>query len=110
MEAFAQHKFARISAKKMQPIAKMVRGKHIEFALAALGATPKKGAIFIKKVVESARANAHERQMDVDLLRVKEIQVNKGPMMYRVMTRQRGMAHRIRRRSVHISVIVSDEE
>ncbi|MBN8554054.1 MAG: 50S ribosomal protein L22 [Deltaproteobacteria bacterium] len=104
MEATAKLKFARISSKKMQPIAKMVRGRSLAEAIAVLQFTPKKGAIFIRKVIESARSNAAEKQMDVDTLKVKLITIDRGPMMYRMMTRQRGMAYRIRRRSVHISV------
>lgn len=110
MEARARHRFARISSKKMQPIAKLVRGLPLHEAIAVLQFTPKKGAQFLRKVIESARANASERQMDVDTLRVKNVEVSKGPMMYRIMTRQRGMAHRIRKRSVHISVVVGDQE
>lgn len=109
MNAQAKLKFARISSKKMQPIAKAIRGKPLEVAIATLAFMPKKGALYLKKVVESARANAKERQMDIDNLVIKTVQVDKGPMMYRVMTRQRGMAHRMRRRSVHITVSLSDE-
>jgi large subunit ribosomal protein L22 len=109
MEASATLKFARVSSKKLQPVAKMIRGKQVEYAIAALQYTPKKGALLLRKVIESARSNAHEKQMDVDTLRIKSVQVDRGPMMYRVMTRQRGMAHRMRRRSVHISVSLTDE-
>lgn len=108
MQATAKHKFARVSAKKMQPIAKMVRGLPIQQAIASLQFTPKKGALLIRKVIESARANAAEKQVDVDTLKVKSVVIDRGPMMYRIMTRQRGMAYRIRRRSVHISVTVGD--
>jgi large subunit ribosomal protein L22 len=108
MEAKAKLRFARISSKKMQPVARMVRGRPLQDAIAALQFTPKKGAVYLRKVIESARANAHEQQMDVDTLKVKSISVDKGPMMYRMMTRQRGMAHRIRKRMVHISVTLGD--
>lgn len=108
MEATARLKFARVSSKKMQPIAKMVRGLPLPVALANLQFTPKKGALLIRKVLESARSNAKEKKMDVDTLRVKEIRVDRGPMMYRMMTRQRGMAYRIRHRSVHISAVVGE--
>ena len=108
MEAKAKLRFARISSKKMQPIAKMVRGRPIVEAIATLQFTPKKGAQFIRKVIESARANAHEKQMDIDNLRVKRIEVDRGPIMYRIMTRQRGMAYRIRKRMVHISVTLGE--
>lgn len=108
MEAKAKLKFARTSSKKMQPIARMVRGLPLAEAIAKLQFTPKKGAIYIRKVIEAARASAHEKQMDVDTLRVKTICIDKGPMMYRIMTRQRGMANQIRKRSVHISVVVGE--
>jgi large subunit ribosomal protein L22 len=109
MEATAKLKFARISSKKMQPIAKMVRGRPLVEAIAMLQFTPKKGALLLKKVIESARSNAAEKQMDVDTLKVKLISVDRGPMMYRMMTRQRGMAYRIRHRSVHVSVTLGDK-
>lgn len=108
MQATAKHKFARTSVKKMAPIAKMVRGLPIQVALANLQFTPKKGALMIRKVIESARANAAEKQVDVDTLKVKSVVIDRGPIMYRIMTRQRGMAYRIRKRSVHISVTVGD--
>ncbi len=109
MEATAKQKFARISRKKIQPVAKMIRGLPIHEAIASLQFTPKKGALLIRKVIESARANAAEKKADVDALFVKSVRIDKGPMFYRIMTRQRGMAHRIRKRSVHITVTVGDE-
>jgi large subunit ribosomal protein L22 len=108
MQATAKHNFARTSVKKMHPIAKMVRGLPIQEAIASLQFTPKKGAHLIRKVIESARANAAEKQVDVDTLKVKSVIIDRGPIMYRIMTRQRGMAYRIRKRSVHISVTVGD--
>lgn len=108
-EARATLKFTRISGKKMQPIAKMVRGMPIQKAIATLQFTPKKGAQIIRKVIESARANAHEKQIDVDTLRVKTVNVDRGPIMYRIMTRQRGMANRMRKRLSHVTVVVGDQ-
>lgn len=108
MEARAYLKFARISSKKMQSIAKMVRELPLPKAIAMLQFTPKKGALILRKVMESARSNAKEKKMDVDVLKVKSVCIDKGPMMYRTMTRQRGMAHRIRRRMSHVSVVVGD--
>lgn len=109
MEAKAKLRFTRISGKKMQPIAKMVRGMPLQKAIATLQFTPKKGAQIIRKVMESARANAHEKQIDIDTLKVKSVTVDRGPIMYRIMTRQRGMAHRIRKRLSHVTVVVGDE-
>jgi len=108
MEAKAKLKFTRISGKKLQPIAKMVRGMGLQEAIATLQFVPKKGATLIRKVIESARANAHEKQMDVDNLRIKTVVVDRGPIMYRIMTRQRGMAHRMRKRLSHISVTLGE--
>ena len=108
MEAKAKLRFSRISAKKMQPIAKMVRGMQLQKAIATLQFTPKKGAQIIRKVMESARANAHEKQVDVDTLKVKSILIDRAPIMYRIMTRQRGMANRMRKRQSHVTVVVGD--
>lgn len=108
MEARAKLKFTRISAKKMQPICKMVRGLPLQEAIATLQFTPKKGAQIIRKVIESARSNAHEKQMDVDNLKVRTVNVDRGPIMYRIMTRQRGMAYRIRKRLSHVTVVLGE--
>jgi len=108
MEARASLKNIRISFQKMQPIAKMVRGEPLAVALARLRFTPKKGARLLQKVLESARSNAFEKQIDVDNLKVKSVCVDKGPTMFRIMTRQRGMAHRIQKRTSHISVVLED--
>ena len=86
----------------------MVRGQSLSKALALLQFTPKKGAMILKKLMESARSNAHKKNIDVDVLRVQRIAVDRGPTMYRMMTRQRGMAHRIRKRSSHITVTLGE--
>ena len=109
MEAKARLSHVRISSKKMQPIAKMVRGLALPRALALLQFSPKKGSKLLKKVIESARSNAAEKQIDVDTLKVKDIQVDRGPIMWRLMTGQRGQAHRIKKGTSHISVVVGDE-
>jgi large subunit ribosomal protein L22 len=108
MEATAKLRFSRISSKKMQPVASMVRGMPLQQAIATLQYTPKKGAQIIRKVVESAMANAKEKQMDIDNLRVKTVNVDGGPIMYRIMTRQRGMAYRIRKRLSHVTVVLGE--
>lgn len=108
MEARATLSNVRISPKKMTPIVRMVRGLPLGQAIAALGYTPKKGARLLKKVLESARANAHEKQIDVDNLKVKTIEVGRGPTLFRIMTGQRGMANRIQKRTSNITVVVED--
>lgn len=108
MEAKATLRYARISPKKLGPVVELVRGMPLHRAIATLEFTPKKGAAMVRKVLESARANAFEKQIDVDTLKVKNVEVNKGPTLFRIMTRQRGMAHRIQKRMSHITVVVED--
>lgn len=108
MEARARLNNVRISPRKMTPIARMVRGKPLALAIAQLAYTPRKGAKILQKVLESARANAFEKQIDVDNLKVKTIDIGKGPTLFRIMTRQRGSAHRIQKRTSQISVVVED--
>jgi large subunit ribosomal protein L22 len=92
----------------MTPIARMVRGKPLALAIAQLAYTPRKGAKILQKILESARANASEKQIDVDNLKVKSIDIGKGPTLFRIMTRQRGSANRIQKRTSQISVVVED--
>jgi large subunit ribosomal protein L22 len=108
MESRATLSNIRISAKKLTPIARVVRGMPLAKAIALLAYTPRKGARFLQKLLESARANAHEKQIDVDTLKVKRVEIGNGPTLFRVMTRQRGMAHRIKKRTSHLTVIVED--
>lgn len=108
MEATAKLTNARISPSKIRPVADLVRGMPIQEALAVLHYSPNKGARLLSKVIESARANAHEKQIDVDTLKVSRVMIDKGPTMFRILTRQRGMAHRIQKRTSHISVVVGD--
>jgi len=108
MEARATLRNIRISPKKLGPIAKMVRGKPLALAIAQLANTPRKGARILQKVLESARSNAFEKQIDVDNLKVKSCEIGKGPTLFRIMTRQRGSAHRIQKRTSQIKVTVED--
>lgn len=108
MEAKASLTNIRVSFRKLAPVASLVRGRPLEEALGILAFTPKKGAPILKKLLESARANAAEKQIDVDTLRVKTVEVNKGPTMYRMLPRQRGMANRIMKRTSHLSVTLAE--
>lgn len=108
MEAKAVLRNVRISPKKLRPVARMVAGESLPRAIALLQFTPRKGAKILQKVLESARANASEKQIDVDNLKVKNIQIDQGITLPRLMTRQRGMANRILKRSSHVSVVVED--
>ncbi|MBU2895285.1 50S ribosomal protein L22 [Vibrio pectenicida] len=109
MEALAKHNFARISPQKARLVADQIRGKSVDQALEILTFSNKKAADLVKKVLESAIANAeHNEGADVDDLSVAKIFVDEGPIMKRIMPRAKGRADRILKRSSHITVIVAD--
>jgi large subunit ribosomal protein L22 len=102
---------AKLSAQKGRLVADQIRGKQVDDALDILAFSPKKGAALIKKVLESAIANAeHNEGADVDELRVSTIFVDEGTTMKRIKPRAKGRADRIFKRSCHITVKVADEE
>ncbi|WP_108649077.1 50S ribosomal protein L22 [Dongshaea marina] len=109
MEAIAKHRFARTSAQKARLVADQVRGLPIEQALNILTFSPKKAATLVKKVLESAIANAeHNEGADIDELKISKICVDEGPTMKRIRPRAKGRADRVLKRSSHITVVVSD--
>lgn len=109
MRAEARLKHARISAQKARLVADLIRGQRVEQALNILSFSTKKGAGMIKKVLESAIANAeHNEGADVDELKVESIQVNEGPTMKRIMPRAKGRANRIMKRTSHITLTVAE--
>tara|TARA_R110002072_G_scaffold100183_2_gene220512 strand:+ start:776 stop:1108 length:333 start_codon:yes stop_codon:yes gene_type:complete len=109
MEVAAKHKGARLSAQKARLVADQIRGKGVEEALEVLTFSTKKAAALIKKVLESAIANAeHNDGLDVDDLRVATIFVDEGVTMKRIRPRAKGRADRIMKRTCHITVKVAD--
>ncbi|GHX08393.1 Ribosomal protein L22 [Vibrio cholerae] len=109
MEAIAKHNFARISPQKARLVADQIRGKSVDQALELLTFSNKKAAELVKKVLESAIANAeHNEGADIDDLRVAKIFVDEGPVMKRIMPRAKGRADHILKRSSHITVVVAD--
>ena len=109
MEAKAIAKRVRISSQKVRRIADLVRGKPVADALDMLSFEPQQPAAVVKKVLESAIANAENNEgADVDDLKVAEIFVNEGMTMKRIKPRAKGRADRILKRSCHISVTVTD--
>jgi large subunit ribosomal protein L22 len=109
MRAEAKLKNARISAQKARLVADQIRGQRVETALNTLSFSTKKGAGLIKKVLESAIANAeHNEGADIDELKVESIQVNEGPTMKRIMPRAKGRANRIMKRTSHITLTVAE--
>ena len=109
MEVAAKHKGARISAQKARLVVDQIRGKSVGEALNILAYSPKKGAELVKKVLESAIANAeHNEGADIDELRVSTAFVDEAMTMKRIKPRAKGRADRILKRSCHITVKVAD--
>ena len=111
MEVAAKLKGARISAQKARLVADQVRGLAVEDALTLLEFSPKKAAHVVKKLLDSAIANAENNEgADVDELKVSSIFVDEGMTMKRLRPRAKGRADRILKRSCHITVKVADSE
>lgn len=110
MEVSARLKYAGISAQKVRLVADQVRGLPAEKAVDLLRFSNKKAAAIMKKVLDSAIANAeHNEGADVDELKVLTVMVDEGPVVARRFhTRARGRANRILKRTCHITVKVSD--
>jgi large subunit ribosomal protein L22 len=110
MEVAAKLKGARLSAQKARLVADQVRGKSVAEALNILAFSPKKGAVIVKKLLESAIANAeHNEGADIDELSISTIFVDEGMTMKRIKPRAKGRADRILKRSCHITVKVADK-
>ncbi len=111
MQATAILKYVRVSAQKGRLVADQVRGLPVARALELLQFSPKKAAGHLRKVLESAIANAeHNEGADVDELKVATIQVDGGPTLRRFHARAKGRGVRILKRTSHITVTVSDEK
>ena len=109
MATVAKLRNARIAAQKMRLVADQVRGLPVEQALNVLMFSDKKAAHLIKKVLESAIANAeHNDGADVDELKVGHISVDEGPTMKRWRARARGRAAKILKRTSHVTVSVEE--
>ncbi|MBL8512705.1 MAG: 50S ribosomal protein L22 [Betaproteobacteria bacterium] len=99
----------RLSAQKGRLVADLIRGKKVDHALNILAFTPKKGATIIKKVLESAIANAeHNLAADIDDLKVSKIIVEKGPVLKRFTARAKGRGNRIVKPTCHVFLTVGD--
>ena len=109
MDVRASGKYMRISPQKVRLIVGAVKGKPVESGLNVLKFMPQKAAQMVEKVVRSAVANADQNpDIDVDLLVIKNIIVDEGPMLKRFRPRARGRASRILKRTSHITVIVGE--
>jgi large subunit ribosomal protein L22 len=110
METKAKLTYARISPQKCRLVADQIRGLSVEKALQLLSFSPKKGADLVKKVLESAIANAeHNDGADIDELKVSQIFIDQGPTLKRMRARAKGRGNRILKRTSHITVMVADK-
>ena len=99
----------RLSAQKGRLVADMIRGKPVDQAMNLLAFSPKKGAAIIRKVLESAIANAeHNDGADIDALKVKTIHVERGMFLKRFQARAKGRGNRVLKHSCHIFITVGD--
>jgi large subunit ribosomal protein L22 len=109
MEVSAKLKNVSLSAQKGRLVADQIRGLNVEKALQLLAFSPKKAAHIVKKILESAIANAeHNEGADIDELKISRIFVDDGPTQKRMRARAKGRGVRILKRHSHITVTVSD--
>jgi large subunit ribosomal protein L22 len=107
-EVKAYLKNYRQSPRKVRVVADTVRGKRAEEAVTLLSFVPKRGALPLQKLVESAIANAKALAIPLENLVVKEIRVDGGAILYRRQPRSRGMANPIRKRTSHVSIVLAE--
>lgn len=109
MQAIAKH--VRISLKKANLVAGLVRNKSVQDALDILKFTPKKAAPLIAKVIASAAANAkNNTKQDISDLQIKEIIINEGTTLKRSIPISRGRMHPIKKRTAHIKVYLESKK
>ena len=107
METRAILRGARMSAQKGRLVADLIRGKPVDQAISILAFTPKKGAVIMKKLLESAIANAeHNDGADIDSLKVKTVTVERGMFLRRFQARAKGRGNRVLKHTCHIYITV----
>lgn len=110
MEVKASLRYARVGAQKARLVADLVRGKDVGAAVKTLTFLNKKSALMIKKLIESAVANAeYKKTVDVDSLIVKTIYVDQGPVLKRFRPRAQGRAFGVRKKTSHINVVLEEK-
>ena len=109
MNTMAKLRGVRLSAQKGRLVADLIRGKPVDQAISLLAYTPKKGAAMIRKLLESAIANAeHNDGADIDTLKVKSIMVERGTYLKRFQARAKGRGARVLKYTCHIYITVGD--
>jgi len=110
MQVTATHRYARISPQTARLVADLIRGKTAENAVNMLAFSDKKAGALVKKVLDSAIANAENNEgADIDSLKVVAVYVDEGPRMKRMQARAKGRGNRIVKRLSHITVVVGDK-
>ena len=109
MEVKASLKYARVGAQKARLVADVVRGKNVDEAIKLLTFMNKKTAVMLKKIIESAVANADQKKsIDLDKLYVKTVYVDQGPVLKRFRPRAQGRASGVRKKMSHINVVLDE--
>lgn len=109
MEAKAVARHIRISPQRVRLIMDEIRGKEVGDALSMLSFSPKKGARILKKLIDSAVANAQQNnKADVDDLYIARITADEGPSWKRWLPRAQGRANRLRKRTSHLTVVLDE--
>ncbi len=110
MEARSKARFVRIAPRKVRRVVDAIRGESVEDALNILRNLPQHAAPVVEKLLQSAVANAEQKEVeDVERLRVKSVTVDQGPTLKRFIPRAMGRATPIRKRTSHITIVVSDQ-
>ncbi|MGI6269262.1 MAG: 50S ribosomal protein L22 [Candidatus Howiella sp.] len=111
MEARATLKFARISPRKVSIVLDLIRNQPADKAMAILKFTPKAACEYLEKLLKSAMANAEtNHNMDVSRLYVAECYVSPGPILKRIRAKDHGRAHRILKRTSHVTLVLREKE
>jgi len=111
MDYKATAKYLRISTRKVRLVADVVRTLSVERAIQHLAIMPKRAGMFLKKIIDSAVANAHSKNgKGAEVLRFSQIIVTEGPSMKRWHAVSKGTAHAYKKRMTHITVVLTDDQ
>lgn len=110
METRAVLKYVRVTPRKARLVIDLIRGRRAEEAMAILAHMPRSAARVVKKLLRSAVANAEQKNMSMDELKVSGAYVDQGPTLKRFRARAMGRGNMIKKRTSHITLILSEEE
>jgi len=110
MEFISEQKYIRMSPKKIRPILREIKNLSVKDTLSLLPFVTKRGALWVEKVIKSAVANARQKGIEVEDLKIKEIVANGGPVLKRGNPVSRGQWHPIKKRMTHLRVILVSQD